>query len=203
MSASLALPKIPDKIVLEPLLSNEEFEQLCAMNSDLRLERTSEGVILVGQLASIAASAANVEITFQLRDWWKTHRRGRTYGSSVGVFLPDGSALGPDAAYATEEQIRKMHIKDLDHFLSFAPAFVIELLSKSDSPKEADRKMWQWIENGVQVGWLVDPYARQVTVYEMGGGIRVETGNRVIGTDPVDGFVLELDDVWLSYSLST
>jgi Uma2 family endonuclease len=201
MSASLALPKIPERILLEPVLSNEEFEQLCAMNSDLRLERISEGVILVNAPAGSAKSDGNSEIAYQLRAWWKTHCRGRVYDSSVGVFLPDGSALGPDAAYITEAQVRSLRSEDLKHFLPFAPAFVIELFSESDSKKEADRKMQRWIENGVQLAWLVNPYSPQVTIYQAGCETKVETGDKILGTGPVDGFVLDLNDVWHSYRL--
>ncbi len=201
MSASLALPRIPDRITLEPALSNEEFEELCAANGLLRLERTREGVILVNPPAGSATSDGNSEISYQLRAWWRTHRRGRVFDSSLGTFLPDGSALNPDAAYATEEQVRTLSAKDLDHFLPFSPAFIIELLSKTDSVKEARRKMQRWMENGVQLAWLVNPYARTVAVYETGRQIRVETGDKVAGTGPVEGFVLQLEDVWGSYEL--
>lgn len=201
MSAGLAIPRVPDRIILEPLLSNEEFEQLCAANADLRLERTREGVILVNAPAGSATSDGNAEIVFQLRAWWKSHHRGRVFDSSIGVFLPDGSALGPDAAYVTGQQAKSLNAEDLDHFLPFAPAFVIELLSKSDSPKEADRKMRRWIENGVQLAWMVDPYARTVTIYEAGGEVRSESGSEVAGSGPVEGFVLELADVWRCYQI--
>jgi len=205
MSASLALPRMPDKIVLEPVLSNEEFEELCEANDCFRLERTSEGAILVNPVSGMAASEGKSEIGYQLVAWWKTHRRGRAHDSSIGVFLPDGSALGPDAAYVTEAQTRGLRKRNLDHFLPFAPAFVIELLSKSDSVKETERKMLRWMENGVAVAWLVDPYRRTVTIYEAGGdaGIRtrVESGSKAIGTGPVEGFALELEEVWRSYEL--
>jgi Uma2 family endonuclease len=201
MSAGFAIPIVPNKVIVDPVLSNEQFEQLCAANGPYRLERTREGVILVNAPAGSATSGGNSEITYQLMAWWRSHRRGRVFDSSIGAFLPDGSALGPDAAYATEAQIRSLKIDDLDHFLPFAPAFVIELLSKSDSVKAAKRKMLRWIENGVQLAWLVNPYSRTVTVYEGGGDTRVETGKKVIGSGPVEGFVLELEDVWRSYRL--
>lgn len=201
MSASLAFPRMPDKITLEPDLSNEEFEELCAANDFFRLERTSEGAILVNVPAGSATSGGNAEINYQLMAWWRTHRRGRVFDSSIGAFLPDGSALGPDAAYATEAQVRALRKSDLAHFLPFAPAFVIELLSKTSSVKETERKMSRWIENGVELGWWVNPYARTVTVYEAGGPMRIEAGDRVIGTGPVEGFVLELEEVWRSYEL--
>lgn len=187
--------------MIEPVLSNEEFEELCAANGNLRLERTGEGVILVNAPAGSATGDGNSEIGYQLRAWWKTHRRGRVYDSSIGVFLPDGSALGPDAAYLSERQVRLLRGEDLKHFLPFAPAFVIELLSESDSSNDATRKMQRWIENGVEVAWLVNPYARNVAIYEAGKDARVESGDRVVGTGPVNGFVLELEEVWRSYEL--
>jgi Uma2 family endonuclease len=201
MSTGLALPRVPERIIVEPVLSNEEFEQLCAANADLRLERTREGVILVRQLASTAQSTANAAITYQLRLWWKSHRRGRSYDSSLGVFLLDGSAFNPSSSYVSEQQARRLRAEDLDHFLPFAPAFVIELRSKSTSPSELEGKIQLWIENGVQVAWMADPYRRRVTIYEAGQETRVEEGMAVPGTGPVEGFVLELGDVWGSYEL--
>jgi Uma2 family endonuclease len=128
MSASPAFPRIPDRIILEPVLSDEEFEELCAANGSLRLKRTNEGMILVNAPAGSASREGNSEITYQLRAWRRTHRRGRVFDSSIGVFLPDGSALGPDAADATVTQVQSLRPGDLDHFLPFAPAFVVELL---------------------------------------------------------------------------
>ena len=110
MSATVAFPRIPDKIMIEPVLSDEEFEELCAANGNLLLERTREGVILVNAPAGSATSGGNSEINYQLMAWWRTHRRGRVFDSSIGVFLPDGSALGPDAAYATEAQVRALRV---------------------------------------------------------------------------------------------
>ena len=79
---------------------------------------------------------------------------------------------------------------------------MIELLSKTDSVKETERKLQRWIENGVEVAWLVNPYSRTVTVYQAGGERRIETGSRVAGTGPVEGLVLELEDIWRSYELA-
>jgi len=45
--------------------------------------------------------------------------------------------MSPDAAYITAEQARGLTRDDIDHFLRFAPAFVIELLSKSDGLNKA------------------------------------------------------------------
>ena len=56
------------------------------------------------------------------------------------------------------------------------------------------------VANGVELGWLVDPYAREVHIYESGAASpRIEKGTQVAGSGPVAGFVLCLEEIWLCY----
>jgi hypothetical protein len=93
------------------------------------------------------------------------------------------------------EQVQGLSSKDRRHFGRFAPAFVIGLLSASDNLSEARQKMEVWLANGGQLGWLIDPYRRNVWIYEAGKQVRIETGDSVAGTGSVEGVVLELADV--------
>ena len=145
------------------------------------------------------SSSGNSEITQQLRTWWKQHRQGRVFDSNAGFFLPDGSSLSPDGDYATSDPLQGLSSRSAGHFGRFAPAFVIELLSATDSLSEARDKMESWLCNGVLLGWLIDPYRRNVWVYEKGRKPRLETGDRVAGSGPVDGFVLESRDLWREF----
>jgi Uma2 family endonuclease len=201
MNTGLEIPTLPQSLVLSPPLTDEEFENLCAANVLVQLERTKEGTIIVNAPAGGMTSDGNSEINHQLRSWWKQRRRGRVVDSSAGFFLPDGASLNPDAAYITEEQLKELTKEELRHFLYLAPAFVIELLSSSDSLARAKTKMDSWIANGTLLGWLVDPYSRQVHIYEAGREPHVETGNGVVGTGPVAGFVLDLNEVWGCYEV--
>lgn len=197
MNAVLEIPILPPRsIVLSPPLSDEEFERMSEQCDFACLERNKEGAIIVNAPAGGMTSDGNREITTQLSNWWKEHRRGRVFDSSAGFFLPDGSMLSPDAAYVTPEQLRGLTRDDLTRFLRLAPAFVIELLSPSDKVAAGAGKMESWIANGVQLGWLVDLYAKKVQIYEAGSAPRVETGSQVVGSGPVDGFILDLEEVW-------
>lgn len=200
VTATLEIPApLPRSLVFDPPLSDEQFEQLSRNCDFASLERTKEGAIIVNAPAGSETSDGNGEIYGQLRNWWKQHRRGRTYESSAGFFLPDGSTLSPDASYVTLEQLRGLTREDRAHFLRLAPAFAIELLSQSDRLSAAQKKMETWIANGVQLGWLVDPYAKQVYIYEPSAAQRIEAGSSIAGSDPVEGFVLDLTEVWLCY----
>ena len=107
--------------------------------------------------------------------------------------------LSPDAAYVTDKQLQGLTRDQLAHFLRLAPAFMIELRSLSDSLAKTQEKMEAWIANGVELGWLVNPYAREVHIYQTGMAPRIETDLRVAGSGPVEGFVLDLQEVWRCY----
>jgi Uma2 family endonuclease len=169
-------------------------------NELVKLERTKEGKIVVNAPTGLDSGSGNIEISRQLANWWRQHRTGKVFDSSVGFFLPDGSSLSPDGAYATADQVQGLTNKDRRHFGRFAPAFVIELLSATDSLSEAREKMEAWLVNGVQLGWLIDPYKQNVWIYEAGESPRLETGDSIAGTGPVEGFVLELADVWSEFA---
>jgi Uma2 family endonuclease len=199
VSTILELPKLPSSVVLTPPLTDEEFEKMCAANDFVQLERTKEGIIVVNPPAGADTSSGNSEINFQLAAWWRQHRQGRIFDSNAGFFLPDGSSLSPDAAYATAEQMQGLTKEDRKHFLHITPAFVIELLSYSDSLPKAMKKMEVWISNGAQLGWLIDPYKRTVLIYQPGRSPQLESGDQVKGIGPVQGFVLDLATVWSFY----
>jgi Uma2 family endonuclease len=57
--------------------------------------------------------------------------------------------------------------------------------------------MREWIDNGAKLGWLIDPEARTVYIYRPGQTTeRLVDPRRVEGEPPVEGFVLEMADIW-------
>jgi Uma2 family endonuclease len=195
-----AFPVVPPRQVeLDPPLTDEEFERMSERSEWASLERSKEGTIIVNAPAGGMSSSGNAEITRQLTNWWMQHRRGRAFDSSAGFYLPDGSMLSPDAAYATAEQLEGLTRDDLRRFLRLAPAFIIELRSESDRLPPIEEKMESWIANGVQLAWLVDPQKRQVSIYQPGMSPRIDSGRRIAGSGPVEGFVLDLEEVWRCY----
>lgn len=191
----------PRSLVVNPPLTDAEFEALCLASEWFRYERTREGEILVNPPAGGFTSQGNAEITAQLHSWWKTHRRGKVFDSSAGFFLLDSSILNPDAAYVLPQKLKGLKKDDLTGFPRLCPDFVVELLSKSDSVPKARDKMDRWLENGATLGWLIDPYQRQVYVYEPDSQVRIVSGKAIQGNGPVEGFVLDLEELWRCYEV--
>jgi Uma2 family endonuclease len=191
----------PRSLVLNPPLTDAEFEALCLASDWFRFERTREGEILMHPPAGGFTGEGNAEITSQLRSWWKTHRRGRVYDSSTGFFLPDSSILNPDAAYVLPAKLKGLTKDDLTGFPRLCPDFIIELLSKSDNLAKTREKMERWIENGSTLAWLIDPYKQKVYVYEPGSKASTVSGKAIRGKGPVEGFTLDLEELWRCYEI--
>jgi Uma2 family endonuclease len=198
-NAFLQLPLWPPcTVVVNPPIGDDDFEILSEQTEFAVIERLSDGTILVSEHSGSMTSSASSEISCQFSEWSKPHGGGHVL-PHCGFFLPDGSCLSPDCAYVANEQLAPLSREERGHFLRFAPLFLIELQTQSEPLGSLMRKMESWIANGVQLGWLVDPYARQVHVYAPGVEPRVEMGTSVAGSGPVEGFVLDLTEVWSCY----
>jgi Uma2 family endonuclease len=170
------------------------LERLCSVNDGVRIERRNDGVLIMNPPMGLQSGDGNAEIIAQLRTWWKENGRlGRVYTNESGFYLPDGSMLAPDAAYLTATQYEA--VKTITGFPSICPAFVIELLSKSDNRPVLEAKMLAWVANGALEAWLIDPYAKCVVVYNP-ANTRVERMQYVRGSGPVKGFILDAHQVW-------
>lgn len=70
-------------------------------------------------------------------------------------------------------------------------------MSPSDSLETAQAKMQEYINNQVQMGWLLNRRSQQVEIYRPGQQIEVlQTPDRLDGELILPGFVLELQWFW-------
>src|SRR5689334_18608046 len=90
----------------------------------------------------------NTKVISQMHRWTEQDGAGQAFGSSVEFFLPDGSALSPDAAWVSNESLSRLTKEERKKFLRLSPEFVVEVLSPTDILKEAKAKMELWIANG-------------------------------------------------------
>lgn len=190
---------LPRLLVLDPPVTDAEFEALCRQNENVQFERTKEGAIRMNPPNGGWTSSGNQEISRQLGNWWAEHEHGRVFDSSGGFRLPDGSTLSPDASYLSEERLKRLPKGELRSFPRVCPDFVIELLSDSDTLEGLKSKMADWIANGAQLAWLIDPYERQVFVDRPGQEPELVNERKVTGEGPVEGFELNLSRVWKRY----
>jgi len=194
----IALPEIdqPVRLRFEHPLSDEELIRFCAENDPLRIERDKNGDLIVMTPTVFEGGGIEGDVFGELRTWALQDGRGKAYGPNTGVTLPDGSMRAADASWVSWKQINALTEKQRQTFAHICPEFVIEVRSKTDRIAPLQQKMRDWITNGAELGWLVDPVRRMVEVYRPGRGTEVVDSSFVKGDGPVAGFVLELGKVW-------
>ena len=112
---------------------------------------------------------ANQRICYFLEAWTLADGRGASSGPVGGYKLPNGAVRSPDAGWFLLAKVEGMTAKQQEEgYALFAPDFVIELRSATDRLVGCREKMEEWIGNGVELGWLIDPKRRVVEVYRAG-----------------------------------
>ena len=95
--------------------------------------------------------------------------------------------LAPDTSFVRKERIAVFGIPK--EYFPEAPALVVEVISPNDTAEEVDDKMRRWFAAGVELGWVIYPKGRTVTVYRALDDIRILTANDTLdGGTVVPGF---------------
>jgi Uma2 family endonuclease len=180
-----------------PGLSEEEFLELCEKFPDAFLEYTADGTVIVMPPTDPESGVQNGEVFRQLADWAKQQGLGMVSGPDAGFLFQDGSRRSPDAAWFDEARWREARQRERRRrFPVFAPEFVIEIRSPDDRLRPLQEKMEEYIANGVQLGWLIDPKEGTVTIYSSGAPPRALQNPPIVeGEGPVAGFILNLEQI--------
>jgi Uma2 family endonuclease len=197
----LVLPELgaPATLLLDrrPRLDDAAYMELCFANPDLWFERTAHGEIVIVPPAGMESDHQCADVLTDLNWWARRDGRGRAFGATLQVFLPDGSALSPDCAWVSRERLASVDPAERKVFPHLVPEFVVEVMSPSDRLAAAKRKMTLWMANGVELGWLIDGDRRKVHVYRRGQDVRVvANAESIAGEGPVAGFELDLTQIW-------
>lgn len=176
-------------------LNDEQFYRLCQVNRDLRLERTAAGKLIIMPPTGWETGNRNSRLVQRLGNWADADGTGLVFDSSTGFRLPNGAIRSPDAAWVKRERLEALK-PDPNKFLPLCPDFAIELRSASDTLSDVQAKMQDYLENGLQLGWLINPQDRQVEIYRPNQTSEVLNAPTELSADPIlPGFKLKLINI--------
>lgn len=195
MAIAVTLPTSP--VILHWPLSDQEFFDLCRRNRDWRFEYTSTGELIIMPPTSSDTGERNANLTIDFGVWNRQRQAGRLFDSSAGFTLPNGARRSPDVSWISHARWDALSTEDRRGLAKICPDFVLELRSPSDSLRMLQDKMQEYIDNGAQLGWLIDPGERVVYVYRPGATPeRLEAPQAIAGEPVLPGFVLQLAALW-------
>ena len=178
-------------------LTAAQFQRICRDNRDLRLELTSNGDLIIMPPTGSRTGQRNANLTRQLATWAQKDGTGVAFDSSTGFTLPNEAILSPDASWVRRERWDALSKEEQEGFAPLCPDFVIELRSHSNTLKSLQDKMQEYLENGSQLAWLIDPLERRVYIYRTGEEVEMLIDPATVSADPtLKGFVLQLTELW-------
>jgi Uma2 family endonuclease len=196
------LPQVeihPVVLKLTPVinLTDDQLFELCQLNGDWRIEYTAQGELIVMPPTGGETSNRNAELTFQVQSWARQDQTGVAFDSSGGFKLPNGATRSPDAAWVRRSRLTGLTREQKQKFLPLCPDFAIELRSPTDNLRAVLDKMQEYLDNGAQLGWLLDPLTRRVHVYRPQRPPEILEAPSTVSADPLlPGFVLDLRKIW-------
>lgn len=178
-------------------MDDAQLLEFCRANPELHIERNAEGEVIVMSPTGGESSHRNLMIGAMLYLWAIRDGSGVAFDSSGGFLLPNGAMRAPDAAWVRRTRLAKLTRAEKRGFLPLCPDFVVELRSESDRLDALQAKMDEYIANGAQLGWLIDPLEQIVYVYRPQQPVQRLAQPAVISGDPeLSGFTLNLTDLW-------
>lgn len=184
----------PIRLPVDWVLTDERFLEIAQLNEDLLLERTADGRLV--QMGFPDRESERVTtLMCTLIGLWALQAQGEVRGEAGGYLFSGGPAMCPDVSWVSPEQLREERIEHGQFF--FAPAFAVEVRSRSQRIASQQRRMQQWMEHGVRLGWLIDPYGETVWVYRADGSVeQLERPQELSGEDVCEGLVVDMTRVW-------
>lgn len=177
-------------------LSDEQFYQLCISNPDTKFERNANGDIIIMPPTGGETGKRNASLIGRFIIWNEQTKLGEVFDSSTGYTLPNGANRSPDVSWIKQERWDSLTPEQKQKFIPLAPDFALELMSPSDYITDVRAKMKEYLDNGVRLGWLINPQAKQVEIYRLGQDVELlDSPQSIFGEDVLPGFVLDLTNI--------
>ena len=166
--------RLPDSVIKAgPDACEDWFWEVCIANegSGWQMELRADGVLVIMPPTNPPSDEHEGESFGELRQWNIANGRpGRATGPTSAYRLSNGAIRCPDAAWSPAEKVLPPSAEP-PRARPYCPDFVIEVRSGSQrSLAPLLEKMREYMDNGAQLGWLIEPLERTVRVYRAGVG---------------------------------
>ncbi len=105
---------------------------------------------------------------------------------------PD-SVRGPDISYWSRERLPEVP----SGYIEIPPDLAVEVVSPGDHYARIQKKVKDFLENGVRLVWVAEPEDRSVTVYRPGQMMVILSENDTLtGEDVLPGFSCRVGDLF-------
>ena len=167
----------------------------------LRTNELKEGAIcelvdgtLVEKPMGANESEISCMIIYHILAFVLNRKLGIVLGEAGMLRLKPGLVRVPDVSFISWDRFPDRKRSD-DPIPALAPDLAVEVLSKSNTKAEIERKLNEYFEAGTRLAWIVDPKKKTVRVYTSAATFTTLSGAEALdGGDVLPGFRLPLTD---------
>ncbi len=169
----------------------------------LRTNERKEGAIcelvdgtLVEKTMGSGESELAIVIASAILMFVRNRKLGIVLGADGTLRLKPGLVRVPDVSFISWDRLpgRK---RPIDPIPALAPDLAVEVLSKSNTKAEIERKLNEYFEAGTRLAWIVDPKKKTVRVHTSATTFTTLSGDESLdGGDVLPGFRLPLADIF-------
>ncbi len=177
-------------------VTEEELLQLSSDNPNSKFETTKEGKLIVMSPTGGTTSQKNSSLLAQIWLWNSQTKKGVVFDSSGGFKFPDNAVRSPDVSWIKLNRWNQLTQEQQNKFPPIAPDFVIELRSPTDKLDDLQKKMVEYMDCGVGLGWLINPQDKKVEIYRHKQNKEVLANpDSLSGEDVLPGLTVDLASI--------
>ena len=155
-----------------------------------------DGELIMAAAPNMAHQRVGIRLGGEFHIYVVDTEAGEVYIAPTDVYLSDTDVVQPDLIFFFKE---RSHIRT-GRNIRGAPDLVVEILSPSTSYYDRGYKQDLYARHGVKEYWLVDPYAKQVTVMLLKDGryeiVAVYREDDALRSPTLEGFELDLSRIF-------
>ncbi|MGE0377146.1 MAG: Uma2 family endonuclease [Planctomycetaceae bacterium] len=189
------LGEIPlERIRLQPPPGTATVDDLIQNNDVDRKVRCEliEGTLVEKATVSYLENRLTTVLACELHTFLKTHRLGAGFTEGAMYQMVEGNFRLPDFTVCLKDKFPSGKVERVP-YVGFAPDLAVEVLSKSNTPGEIERKRRELFASGTRLIWVVDPGLRTVTVYtDVHKSTTLHESDTLTGGDLLPGFELSI-----------
>ncbi len=188
----------PERIRMHPPpgTATEEDVVAAALAPRKRLCELTDRV-LVEKAKGTRESLLGGEIFRRLANLVVEHDLGIVLPSNGMLRLMPGLVRMPDVSFTPGSSVPGERVSGEQAIGSYVPELAVEVLSRTNTCKETDRKLRDHFASGTKVVWIVQPHTRSARVYTSPTRFRRISHKGVLqGSHTLSGFRLPLADLF-------
>jgi Uma2 family endonuclease len=152
--------------------------------------------ILVEKTVGLRESLLAVRIGTLLSIYVEPRELGLVAGADGTIQLDIDLVRIPDVSFFSLERLPGGELPD-EPIPLLVPDLAVEVISRSNSPKEMSEKLQEYFEKGVRLVWYVRPLSQVVDVYTAPDHFtRLTASMRLDGGDVLPGFSVQVSELF-------